>query len=559
MPPQSATPQQKLDSRMNNREDWIDNSRPNAASMYYFLSGYYLSHAGEPVLAQEILKMAMAHDLRSPQIQRAVFQNGVKNYRGIPDAEGKTGLAELLRIARKDFQFDESMLKEAFRSYQALGDKEGMKWAASELNKRFPSAWALYFKYILEEEQTGKGDYKLLIQAEENLTGDELLAQMIAIAWMTRDDDRAISILQELPPSMLNETLLLTVMDNTKYKHLPDKRFSGFSYPRDREAMTGFLYYYLQKRIPERILPHMQQIVQTRDPALLYILAATALQHQSPEAYSYMLQELKAKPAFPEEESKYAALMLLQAIRQNDIEGIQELSERMFCTNDINLAIFTGYLNSELSLVDPESAKGQLVRDIRENLQPGLLKNFLLHVLLDDPGNRSAPAYVQFAEALFNKGFGDQADFMVILEHYSAAGDEDTQISYLRQALRRWPREAMFLNNLGYLLLSRPQQNWAEAERLIALALKLEPNSVHYQDSMAWLHYLRGELDAAKKYLPAMEAASSGSAELSYHIGMIYLGMQDTASAIKYLEQAVLLGNPRIYMIKAQEQLKLLK
>lgn len=542
-----------------NRTDWIDNSKPNAASMYYFLSGSYLSFAGDLGVAQEVFNMAMAHDVGSPQIRRAYFSNGVKLYHAVPAPEGNAGLAELLREARRDFQFDESMLLNAYRLYEKLNDKEGMQWAVSQLNKRFPSAWAYYFSFAMEDEQTGNGDLRLLAKAEESNPGDEHLAQMIALSWMNRDDDRAIKILQELAPSMLNETLLQTIMASHNDASLPDKHFASLSYPRDREAMAGFLYFYLQKADPQRILIHKEQIVQTEDPVLLYILATVALKQQSMDVYHYMLQELRAKPAAPETESKFAAVMLLQAIQQNDKAGMRDLSERIFRTSDINLAVFSAYLSAELSPESPEVKRAQLAQDIQNKLDESLLKDYLLFVLLDDAANRSAPAYLNYAEALFNKGFGDRADFSVVLEHYAGLNDEDTQISYLRRALQRWPREAMFLNNLGYLLLSRPPSNWTEAERLISAALKQEPDSVHYQDSMAWLLHLRGDYEAAKVYLPAMEAVAEGSAELSYHIGMIYLGLHNTETAIKFFKQAIQAETPQGYVLKAQEQLDLLK
>lgn len=114
------------------------------------------------------------------------------------------------------------------------------------------------------------------------------------------------------------------------------------------------------------------------------------------------------------------------------------------------------------------------------------------------------------------------------------------------------------MNNLGYLLLSSPE-NWDEAERLISAALKQDPTSVSYLDSMAWLHYLRRDYEQAMQYVPLIEASSVNSAELFYHLGMIYLAREDRKTAVSYLQKAVEAVYPESYSRMAAEQLKLLE
>jgi Tfp pilus assembly protein PilF len=538
-------------------EAWEDASRPNLASMYYLMSGSYLSLWGDYAVADQVLNLAIAQDSGSPQLRKAYFENAVNYYRSARNADASLRLQELLSEARLNYQFDRSMLHEAYKAYESLGDMEGMAWAVDELESKYPDAWTLFYKYTLQKERYGTADTKLLQQAEKLNKDDTRLDQLIALSWMGEDDDKAISILQELPSGILNEALLLSLLDKKGDPDIVDKRFESFSYPEDSQAMTGFLFYYNQKPDAQRIFAHQDKILATGDTGMLVVLATSVVQAESDESYYRMLDYLEHKVPSPQADSKYAAILLFHAIRISDQRGIRELSDRIFASGDLNSALYTAILPSGISEEELANRRQKIVADIRKNLDNGLLSNYLLYILSEDEDPES-PAQLQFSEALWDRGYGDKNDVMAMLDFFMQAGDERSQIFYLRDALKRWPNDAMLMNNLGYLLLSSPE-DWDEAERLISAAIKQEPNSVSYLDSMAWLHYLRGEYGKALEYIPTIEASSVKSAELFYHIGMIYLALEQRDTALRYLQMSVDAAYPENYSNMAKEQLKILK
>ncbi len=540
-----------------NAEPWEDNSRPNIASMYYLMSGSYLSLWGDYAVADQVLSLAMNQDKDSPQLHKAYFENAVNYYRSARAADASLRLQELLKEARESFVFDRVMLQEAYKAYESLGDLEGMAWAVAELEHKYPGAWTLFYKYTLQKERFGKADTKLLEQAEKLNMDDPRLAQLIALSWMGEDDDKAIDILQGLPSGILNEALLLSLLDKKGDPDIVDRRFESFSYPEDAQAMTGFLFYYNQKPEAQRIFAHREKIIATGDTGMLVVLATTAVQAESGEDYHAMLDYLSNKLPSPEADSKYAAILLFHAIRTGDKKQIKELSERIFASQDLNSALFTAILPSGISEDELESRRQRMVADLQKNMDKGLLKNYLLYILGEDTDPQS-PAQVNYSEALWDKAYGDKNDLMAMLDFFMQREDFHSQIYYLRDALKRWPNEAMFMNNLGYLLLSSPE-NWDEAERLISAALKQDPTSVSYLDSMAWLHYLRRDYEQAMQYVPLIEASSVNSAELFYHLGMIYLAREDRKTAVSYLQKAVEAVYPESYSRMAAEQLKLLE
>ncbi|MCK9331799.1 MAG: tetratricopeptide repeat protein [Candidatus Cloacimonetes bacterium] len=540
------------------REVWIDASQPNTASLYYLLSGSYLSAWQEYGVADQVLNMAITQDPNSPQLHKAYFMNATKYYRSMISPETKNLLKSFLKDAQNEYQFDEDMLIDAYRAYEDLEDYEGMTWSATQLCQRYPSSRAYYYKYNADKKLLGKANTHLLEQAEAHLQNEWEMQQLLALSWLEIDEDRSIALLEEAPPNLLTETILLSLLDTKKDKGLPEERFKALSYPKDAEAMLGFLYFYNQKPDPQQVFAHKDKIVQIQDTGMLIVLATTALQAQSEPVFNFLMEHLHNKIPEPENDSKYAAIMLFQAIQNKNNKAIKEISELIFSSSDISGALFSAILHSNLSESELEQNKQEIMKAVNINLEESVLKDYLLFLLNGSSTNNLNDAAFNYSKYLWDKGFGAKADVINILNHYASKEDEQPQKVYLRQALKRWPRDAMLMNNLGYLLLNEPER-WDEAEILISEALKQEPNSISYMDSMAWLHYLRKDYEKAHEYIMAVQATSVDSAELFYHIGMIYLATDNFEQAHNYLTRAAAANGPQSYVIKAKAQLLQMK
>lgn len=539
------------------QEQWIDKSNPSLPSMYYFLSGSYLEFAGDLAVANQVYNMAMAHDLKSPQIHKACFMSGMRYFSVLVQQEGPERLVDLLKEAREGFQFDEEMLVEAYRAYEKLNDAEGCTWALNELNTRFPGAWASYYTYTYATGRGEAADTALLDEALSLNRDDTRFAQLIALAWLGKDDDKALEILKKLPPDTLNETLLLSIMDS-KEEDLAQERFAGYRYPQDRTSMLSYIIYYSQKHEPGNIFAFKEKITATDDAVLVFSLANLALLYGNSDVYEYLLHSFSNKRIQPEQDSMAASALLLHAVKLGDKAAAREMAELIYCTAHLNQALFTTILNADQSPEELQASRESFSEKLKQNLAEGTLRDYLLFILNEDASKRDAAPVLNYARSLWNKGYADKEDFTIILDDLARNGDEEAQVLHLREGLKRWPWDAMFMNNLGYLLLS-DSSKLDEAERLISQALQIEPNSISFLDSMAWLYYRKGDYARAAKLLPQIEASSLKSAELFYHMGMIYLAINEPDKARMHLENAVAAEEPAHYVKLAKEQLDLLK
>jgi len=70
----------------------------------------------------------------------------------------------------------------------------------------------------------------------------------------------------------------------------------------------------------------------------------------------------------------------------------------------------------------------------------------------------------------------------------------------LRQILTLNPNNDVVLNALGYTLTDRTDRH-QEALELIEKAISIKPDDPFYLDSLGWVYYRLGNLDAAVRYL----------------------------------------------------------
>ncbi|PRP69215.1 hypothetical protein BUE93_18185 [Chromobacterium amazonense] len=89
----------------------------------------------------------------------------------------------------------------------------------------------------------------------------------------------------------------------------------------------------------------------------------------------------------------------------------------------------------------------------------------------------------------------------------------------LRLILKEKPSDTQALNALGYTLANRTTR-YHEAYGYIDKALKAEPDNAVIQDSMGWVLYKQGKLDAARKYLEKAYQ-SMPDPEVAAHLGEV--------------------------------------
>ncbi|HEX5109272.1 MAG TPA: tetratricopeptide repeat protein [Vicinamibacterales bacterium] len=158
------------------------------------------------------------------------------------------------------------------------------------------------------------------------------------------------------------------------------------------------------------------------------------------------------------------------------------------------------------------------------------------------------------SRALFRSGSSSQAieilestvkayprDFGLQLEladYYNDSGRGADAEKLLRQLIDNDPSNADALNYLGYLF-ARNGRNLDEAISLVNRALKLEPNSGAYLDSLGWAYFKRGDLTQAEKYLKDAATALPENGEILDHLGDLHARQGRWQDAIDAWSQAL--------------------
>ncbi|CAN5275215.1 hypothetical protein BH20ACI1_BH20ACI1_23430 [soil metagenome] len=101
------------------------------------------------------------------------------------------------------------------------------------------------------------------------------------------------------------------------------------------------------------------------------------------------------------------------------------------------------------------------------------------------------------------------------------AGEYANAEMTLRDLLKESPQNPVALNNLGYFLVERDAK-LNEALDLIQRAVKIDPKSSSYLDSLGWAYFKLGKLDEAEKYLKDALRFDPSSSTINEHLGDVH-------------------------------------
>lgn len=121
----------------------------------------------------------------------------------------------------------------------------------------------------------------------------------------------------------------------------------------------------------------------------------------------------------------------------------------------------------------------------------------------------------------------------------------------LRAYLKLKPKSAQGLNALGYILANRTSRI-REARELVSRALKLDPDNPMILDSMGWVEYRSGKLEAALRYLQRAHHLMPDP-EIAAHLGEVLWKMGREAEA-RELWAHSLEANPDSDIIRRTQQ-----
>jgi tetratricopeptide (TPR) repeat protein len=122
-------------------------------------------------------------------------------------------------------------------------------------------------------------------------------------------------------------------------------------------------------------------------------------------------------------------------------------------------------------------------------------------------------------------------------------GDSSKAEDLYKKALQLDPNDAVAANNLAYLMVES-NQNVDVALTLAQTAQRIFQNNPATQnnpmaaDTLAWVYYYKGNYGAARDLLEGAVKTLPNDPQMQYHLGMIYIKLNDKADAQLHLKKA---------------------
>ena len=181
---------------------------------------------------------------------------------------------------------------------------------------------------------------------------------------------------------------------------------------------------------------------------------------------------------------------------------------------------------------------------------PTRLEGEIAQAQLLSNGGEGDQALARINDALAR--FPDHPDVLyqkaILLEK---AGRTDAAIVQLETLYRARPQDSAISNALGFILADH-NRDLSRADRLINSALKSEPDNPAILDSLGWLQYRRGMLQAA---LPLLERAYrlDQDGDIGAHWGEVLWALGDKTKARDVWNRALMV-DPDNALVKAAQQ-----
>lgn len=523
-----------------------DPSRPNLASIYFYLSASYLHYSGDFASAGQLYHKALEQDPRSPQIAKQILVNAAYAY-----VNGQMPQEEVIPLfseARQKQSFDADLLNAANTVYAQAKDTEGQLWSINESILRYPSARAYLQKFYFSYSQDGSLDREALKNAQKLASGNHddlvLTARMTSLV----DPQEALGILKKALKLEKRSDTQKLLAEMTLQFGKPEEvasLFGSYAYPEDKALMLHLLQQANKSDRITQILQLQDTLIATDDPALMGELAFAAYIKADAQVLEKLWQVLLERSYLPETDSKIPIFLLAEALKAQDIQKIHKLVGLLYGVQDaddvflynalrIGIAMRDGAENSGLELL-PQKLSPELESALGLPLVH-FFQTAAQSVQKDDPQHQAAR--IALSEYFVLSGKGYESDWSALLSEYHKQGRINEKLSLLRKAISRFPDNPLFLNDLGYSLLDYPD-SLSEAGLLISRAVALESDNPYYQDSLAWYHYLRQDYSAALMHISIPAQMENPPGEIAYHIGLIYKANGDTASAAEFLRKAL--------------------
>ena len=544
----------------------IDNSQPNIPSLYYYISASLKHYEGDFLTADNYYHLALEQDFRSYQIKKQILINSA--YAFLSKQQDAEITIKQFDQARKEMIFDNDLLNAAYSVYSNANNEEGLAWVVSESVLYYPSTLSFLRKFYLDYSKNKKSDENLLelaLKYADNNPEDIILtAKMYTLV----NPKRSVALLQEayeLEPKNETDNLLSEITLQYLGKEEALKKFGTYSYPEDKDRMLYFLQMANRNRRLEVVNTLSPILLNTGDSSLIGELAFSAYLEDKTDILQEISRFLLTKDADPLTDSKVVSFLFAEALFSEKLPEPSLYLDYFNSAQDVQDVILYAMLKrsmqaksleKETNIIFSEEFVSAVEKRLPENVFSRYLKIASQIKSVEDEDFLQARA--ELCNYFLQKELGELEDWTFLLQYYQNEGREEEKIATLRKAVRKFPDNPLFLNDLGYSLLDYPQFI-EEGGLLIQRAVALDPTNPYYQDSLAWFYYLTANFSKAMEHITILMQMKDAPGEISYHIGMILLANQQKEEAIKYFQSALEDDQTPIYQEKAKKALNELK
>ena len=162
------------------------------------------------------------------------------------------------------------------------------------------------------------------------------------------------------------------------------------------------------------------------------------------------------------------------------------------------------------------------------------------------------------AEGCFERAAADPELKIAALTQRSLCFDEMGDLGRARRVLedllKDFPDHPEVANSLGYFLAEKGL-DLDRARELVGGALKLQPGNGAFLDSMGWILYRQGELEAAFDYLIQAVNVLPDDPVILEHLGVVMVDMGQKAEGETMLRRALKMGGDRDRIQSALDRL----
>jgi hypothetical protein len=541
----------------------IDNSQPNIPSIYYYLSASLQYYAGDYRTADNYYHLALEQDQQSYQIKKQILLNSAFAF--LSKQQDTENTIRQFDQAREELVFDNDLLNAAYSVYSTANNEEGLAWVVSESILYYPSTLSYLRKFYLDYSKTKHGDEHLLElaykYADSNSEDIISTAKMYALV----NPQRAVALIKEayaLDPIPETDLLLSEITFQFLDNEDALKKFRAYHYPEDKEQILSLLQMANRNRRFETVNALSSMLLETKDSSLIGELAFAAYLTEKMDILQDISRFLLNKKPEPVADSKVAAFIFAEALFSEQLPSPEVYLDYLNSVQDLQDIILYAMLQRSFKAKTdfPKDTAGfteEFVLAVEKRVPEKLFSQYLKIATLTKSANDETylQARAELSNYFLQKNLGATEDWAFLVQYYQNQGNEQEKIATLRKAINKFPDNPLFLNDLGYTLLDNPQER-EEGGSLILRAVTLNPQNPYYQDSLAWYYFLTDDFTKAMEHLAIPLQMQDAPAEISYHIGMIFLANQKQDEAIKHFQAAMEDEQSPLYQEKAKKALQ---